>query len=78
MASLVESGKHGSINTTDTTTNGFYVIIFASETYTLQDNTTIDEQIYCALTTNYPAVIICSSIVVLSCSVYASDVNMIT
>ena len=45
MASLVESVKHGSINTTDTTTNGFYVIIFASETYTLQDNTTIDEQL---------------------------------
>ena len=30
MASLVESGKYGSINTTDTTTNGFYVIMFTS------------------------------------------------
>ena len=28
MASLVESGKYGAINKTDTTTNGFYVIIF--------------------------------------------------
>ena len=36
MASLVESGKYGAINTTDTTTNGFYVVIFTSEAYTLQ------------------------------------------
>ena len=28
MASLVESVKYGNINTTDTTTNGFYVIMF--------------------------------------------------
>ena len=28
MASLVESGKYGAINKTDTTTNGFYVIMF--------------------------------------------------
>ena len=41
LASLVESGKYGSINTTDTTTNGFHVIMFTSEAYTLQDNTTI-------------------------------------
>ena len=40
-ASLVESGKYGSINTTDRTTNGFYVIMFTSGAYTLQDNTTI-------------------------------------
>ena len=45
MASLVESGKYGSINTTDTATNGFYIIIFTSEAYTLQDITTIDLQI---------------------------------
>ena len=30
MALLVESGKYGSINTTDTTINGFYVIMFTS------------------------------------------------
>ena len=30
MASLVESVKYGAINTTDTTTNGFYVIMFTS------------------------------------------------
>ena len=41
MASLVESRKYGDINTTDTTTNVFYVIMFTSEAYTLQDNTTI-------------------------------------
>ena len=48
MASLVESVKYGAINTTDTTTNGFYVIIFTSEAYTLKDNTTSDGQIITA------------------------------
>ena len=42
MESLVESGKYGAINTTDTSTNGFYVILFTSGAYTLQENTTID------------------------------------
>ena len=41
MASLVESGKYGAINTTDTSTNGFYVIMFTPGAYTLQENTTI-------------------------------------
>ena len=41
MASLVESRKYGAIYTTDTFTNGFYVIIFTSGSYTLQENTTI-------------------------------------
>ena len=44
MASLVESVKYGDINTTDKATNGFYFIMFTSEAYTLQDNTTIDGQ----------------------------------
>ena len=48
MASLVESGKYGAINTTDTSTNGFYVIVFTSGAYTLQENTTIDGQIITA------------------------------
>ena len=48
MASLVESGKYGAINTTDTSTNGFYVIMFTSGEYTLQENTTIDRQIITA------------------------------
>ena len=48
MASLFESGKYGSINTTDTSTNGFYVIMFTSGAYTLQENTTIDGQIITA------------------------------
>ena len=34
MASLVESVTYGAINTTDTSTNGFYVIMFASGAYT--------------------------------------------
>ena len=45
MASLFESGNYGAINTTDTATNGFHVIMFTTEAYTLQDNTTIDGQI---------------------------------
>ena len=45
MVSLVESVKYGAINTTDTSTNGFYVIMFTSGAYTLQENTTIDGKI---------------------------------
>ena len=45
MASLVQSGMYGSINTYDTTKNGFYVIQFISEAYMIQNNTTIDGQV---------------------------------
>ena len=48
MASLVESVKYGAINTTGTSTNGFYVIMFTSGAYKLQENTTIDGQILIA------------------------------
>ena len=48
MASLVKSGTYGAINTTDTSTNGFYVIMFTSGAYTLQENTTIDGKIITA------------------------------
>ena len=48
IALLVESGKYGYINTTATEKNGFYVIIFQSEVYKLQDNTTIDGKIITA------------------------------
>ena len=41
MASLVESGKYIAINTTDKSTNGFYVIMYTSGAYTLQENTII-------------------------------------
>ena len=41
MASLVESVTYGAINTTETSTNGFYVIMFASGAYTLHENTSI-------------------------------------
>ena len=44
MASVVESVKYVDINTTDTETNRFYVIMLTSELYTLQDNTIIYEQ----------------------------------
>ena len=45
MSLLVELGKYGSIKKTDTTTNVFYVIMFTSEAYTLQDNTIFYGQI---------------------------------
>ena len=45
MASLVESGTYGAINTTHKSTNGFYAIMFTSGEYTLQENTTIDGKI---------------------------------
>ena len=45
MVSLVQYGKHGATNTSDTSTNGYYVIKFISEAYTLQNNTTIDAKI---------------------------------
>ena len=38
---LVGPGKYGAINTTDTSTNGFYVTMFTSEAYILQENKTI-------------------------------------
>ena len=45
MDSLDESLKYVAVNTTHTETNEFYVIMFVSEVYILQDNTTIDVQI---------------------------------
>ena len=48
MASLVQSGMYGAINTDDTTTNGLCVIQFISESYTLQNNTTIDGKVISA------------------------------
>ena len=45
MALLVQYGKYGSMNTTDTPTMGYYVINFVSEAYTFQEYTTCDGQI---------------------------------
>ena len=45
MASLDESGKYGLINRTYKVPSWFYVIMFTSEAYTHQYNTTIDRQI---------------------------------
>ena len=47
-ASLVESVKYSAMDTTDTVTNVFYVIMFTSEAYTLNYNITIDEKIMTA------------------------------
>ena len=48
LASLVESGTYGSIKTTYTSTNRYYVIMFTSAAYTLHYNTTIDGKIITA------------------------------
>ena len=48
MATLVQYGKYGSMNTTDTPTMGYYVIKFVSEAYGLQKVTTCDGQIISA------------------------------
>ena len=48
MVSLVESGTYGAVNKADTSTNGFYVIMFTLGAYTLQENTSIDEKIITA------------------------------
>ena len=45
VASLVQSGMHGAINTSDNKANGLYVIIFVPEAYTLQNIITIDGQV---------------------------------
>ena len=60
MASLFESGKYGSIDKTDTSTNAFYVIMFTSGAYTLQENTTIDGKIITASELVVKAQYICS------------------
>ena len=45
MASLAQSGMHGVITTDYTTTNGFSIIQFISESYALQNNTQIYGQV---------------------------------
>ena len=45
MASLFQAGNYVVINKADTTTNGFYIIQFISEAYTLQNSTNIYGQI---------------------------------
>ena len=60
MASLVQSGMYGAINTADKTTNRFYVIQFISEAYKLQKNTTIDGQVIHAGELVFKAQYICS------------------
>ena len=49
MASLVQPGIYVDIYTDDITKNGFYVIQFLSDSYTLQNNTTIDRQVISAV-----------------------------
>ena len=44
-SSLVQSGNYGVINTSEITTNLFYVFQFISEAYTLQNDTHIDGQV---------------------------------
>ena len=60
MASLVQLGMYGAINTDDTTTNGFYVIQFLSDVYTLQINKKIDGQVISAVELVSKAQYLCS------------------
>ena len=45
IASLVRSGKYGSMNTTDSTKMGYYMNKFDSEAFALQKDTTCDGKI---------------------------------
>ena len=47
MAWLFQSVKYGTIKIDTTTTNGYIVIKFISEAYTLKNNTKIDGKYYC-------------------------------
>ena len=60
MASSVESLTYGAINTTETSNNGFYVIMFTSRAYTLQENTTIYVQIITSDELGFKAQYLCS------------------
>ena len=40
MASILQVGKYGAINSSDTTTMGYYVVKYLSEPYTLQGKKT--------------------------------------
>ena len=48
MASLVQYGNYGAMNTTDTSTMGYYGVKFVSYTYTLQEDTSCEGQIISA------------------------------
>ena len=45
MSALVQSGKYGAINTEYQTTMVYYVVIYFSEPYTLQDDKTVYKQV---------------------------------
>ena len=49
VASLVQSVMYGAINTDDNIANVFYVIQFISDSYTLQNNNTIDGKVISAV-----------------------------
>ena len=60
MASLVQSGMYGAIDTAENTSNGLYVIQFISEAYTLQNNTAIHGHVISAGESVVKAQYICS------------------
>ena len=45
MSALVQTDKYGAVNTTYTTTMGYYVIKLISEAYALREETTCDRKI---------------------------------
>ena len=61
MSELVQPGMYGTINTDDTTTNGFYVIQLLSEAYTLQNNKTIYRHVISASKLVVKAQYLCST-----------------
>ena len=48
MVSMVQSGKYGATNTTNTTKMGYFVIKYVLDAYTLQEVTTYDDKIITA------------------------------
>ena len=48
MSSLVQFDNYGAMNTTDSTTMGYYENIVFSEDYTLQEETTYGRKTYTA------------------------------
>eukprot|EP00957_Ditylum_brightwellii_P150255 11442701-Ditylum_brightwellii.AAC.1 len=45
MAELVEMNCYGAVNTTDSRTNGFYVVKFKESSHTLQEEVEVNDEI---------------------------------
>ena len=45
MSLIIPEGKHGAIDTDDSSWHGFYIIMFSSSPYTLQSDLSIDGKV---------------------------------